>query len=185
MTGKSEKQLFNLSSLNAFLLSKKSPNHLLTLAVDLGSECVGGTLEFPSASGRAEKWESNGGAGSWACWFTTQRHAVTKLRSGYRVIAVYNIEVASMANNDLFVVRNPMSTVAESRSPFLRLPADVLRLILNQLATDDNLMTSIRSVLQLSRTCKPLRSMLQNPAWVMGTWLASQTSMLKQVLVDT
>jgi hypothetical protein len=160
--------------------SKRSPNHLLTLAIDLGSECIGGTLVFPSATNNSAQWDSNGGAGSWACWFATQLHAVTKLRSGYRVIAVYNIEVASLEKD--MAVSHPIRAVSESSSPLLRLPADILRLVMARITSEDELMVSLRTVTRLSSTCKALCAMLHNPAWVIGNWLHLHSSTLKQVL---
>ncbi len=79
--------------------SKKGDNHVMTLCVDTGlDKCKGGTLEFATIAdedkvdddSHSALW-GGGVAGSYACWFAGHFHCVNKVKSGRRVVVIYNL----------------------------------------------------------------------------------------------
>lgn len=91
-------------------------------------------------------WTSSG-KGSFACWFASQPHAVTKVTSGFRVVAIYNISLV-----DSHAAPEPIpspSYVLQGVSPLFHLiGSDMLQWIISFL--------DLQSIARLGRTCKAL-----------------------------
>lgn len=169
--------------------SKKSPCHTLTLALDVGSDCAGGELVFPITAIREDdnqsspspspsiEWKSSG-VGSWACWFAPQPHSVRPLTSGYRLIAVYNIDVPDVPFSPSPTGATLFPMNQSSASPLRNLPGDVLRVIVSYVASN-----SLADVNRLARTCKALSHLARSQSWLIGLWIANRTNTIYEVRI--
>jgi hypothetical protein len=101
--------------------SKRSSDHNLTLLLEISADCQGGRLLFGASEREGapiqetDSWPAVSRAsgergGAWACWyfvllpafchisrcflcrFTSEWHRVTRLDSGYRVVAMYDLQ---------------------------------------------------------------------------------------------
>lgn len=148
--------------------SKKSENHVFTLAVDCGyrvvnenevAVCEGGEVYFSESyqdESASEIWKSTQ-PGDWCCWFTTEPHRVAPITKGRRVIATYNIMMEDRSNNKRKLdspnttnsnhpIINFNNNNINNDNPIFSLLEEMKKIIISKL--------SVNSLFRLSSTCK-------------------------------
>lgn len=150
--------------------------HMLSLVVDLGSNASGGVVSFGHerstlAAGRVlsnvapppprPTWHSRTGA--WAAWFSSTRHAVSVVESGFRVVLSLDVVAAPLPTPPLFPA--PLK-LDGGVPPFAEL---VWQCIAELLPRTD------RS--RLARTCRGLYAMLGSAPALLATLLRSAVPM--------
>jgi hypothetical protein len=159
---------------------KKHVNHILTLSVVVQGAERGGDLIFrhdaceKSPNMNILKYKpdfqdwiwSDQRPGAWACWFSSQRHAVRLVTKGTRIVAIYNVILEQ-------VVPVPRLWLKDESCPLSSLGRDVGTLMARYL--------DVCSLARLSRTCQAFYKWFGGEV-LLAHALERSTPMLKEIL---